>query len=75
MNYSEYYHNLNSISEDGELRITMEHYAYNIWALISIVIFIIIVKNTNAIYLYNFFLIIMMVFIFAMYKILKRENK
>jgi hypothetical protein len=68
----EYYQTLNSMIEDSNLRIIMEHYSYNIWALISLILLIIIVKNTNSIYLYNFLLIILFASLFAMYKILKK---
>lgn len=70
----EYYQTLNSMLEDSNLRIIMEHYSYNIWALISLILLIIIVKNTDSIYLYNFLLIILLASLFAMYKIAKHSN-
>jgi hypothetical protein len=71
---NKYYQTLNSMIEDSNLRIIMEHYSYNIWALISLILLIIIVKNTNSIYLYNFLLIILFASIFATYKILQNSK-
>lgn len=72
-NEMRYYQSLNGMIKDSNLRITMEHYSYNIWALISLALFIIIVKNTESIYLYNFMLIILLASIFAMYYITKKS--
>jgi hypothetical protein len=55
------YYNVNAIYDHSNIRLTMERYSYNLWALIAIVASMIILKNVDGIYLYN----IIVLFIFA----------
>jgi hypothetical protein len=55
------YYNINGIYNNSNIRLTMERYSYNVWALIAIIALIIILKIADGIYLYN----IIVLFIFA----------
>lgn len=72
MDPAEYYYNVNSVTNDSKLYVIMEHYKYNIWALIALILLLIIAKNTNTIYLFNFLIIISLTTIFTYLIILKR---
>jgi hypothetical protein len=55
------YYNIIAIYDNSNIRLTMERYSYNLWALIAIIASIIILKIADSIYLYN----IIILFIFA----------
>lgn len=72
---SDYYHNLNAMINDSNLRITMEHYGYNIWAFLSIILVLLIIKFTDTNNLYNYVLIITIVMLYTTYMFIKILNK
>lgn len=67
-------YNINAIYNDSNLRITMERYSYNLWALISIISTIIILRTIDKNYLYNILVIIIIVAFFSVYYIYMKEK-
>jgi hypothetical protein len=63
---SEFY-NVNAIYNDSNLRVTMERYSYNLWALITIIAIIVILRIIDKNYLYNMIVIIIIVAFFSVY--------
>lgn len=61
------YYNINAMYDDSNLRVTMERYSYNLWALISLVAIMIMLKIMDKVYLYNIILIVVIVILFSMY--------
>ena len=61
------YYNINAMYDDSNLRVTMEKYSYNLWALISLVAIMVILKIMDKVYLYNIILIIVIVILLSMY--------
>lgn len=61
------YYNINAMYDDSNLRVTMEKYSYNLWALISLVAIMIMLKIMDKVYLYNIILIVVIVILFSMY--------
>lgn len=59
--------NINAIYDDSNLRLTMERYSYNLWALISIIGIMIILRIIDKIYLYNVIIIFILVAFFSVY--------
>lgn len=60
-------YNIDAIYEDSNLRVTMERYSYNLWALFSLIGIIIILRMINKIYLYNIILIFIITAFFTIY--------
>jgi len=63
----ENYHNVNAIYNNSNIRLTMEKYSYNLWALMAIVTLIIILKIVDSIYLYNIIVLFIFAAFFAVY--------
>lgn len=61
------YNNIKSIYEDSSLRVTMERYSYNLWALIALIGTIVILRIMDQMYLYNAFVIFILVAFFMIY--------
>jgi hypothetical protein len=61
------YYNINAMYDDSNLRVTMEKYSYNLWALISLVGIMVILKIIDKVYLYNIILIVVIAILFSMY--------
>lgn len=61
------YYNIDAIQDDSNLRVTMERYSYNLWAFISLVGIMVILKIIDKVYLYNIILIIVIAIIFSVY--------
>ena len=61
------YYNVNAIYNDSNIRLTMERYSYNLWALIAIVTVIIILKISDGIYLYNVIVLFILALFFSVY--------
>jgi hypothetical protein len=60
-------YNINAIYNDSNLRLTMERYSYNLWALISLISIMVILRIIDKIYLYNVTLIFIVVVFFSIY--------
>jgi hypothetical protein len=60
-------YNINAIHDDSNLRITMERYSYNLWALFSLIGIIITLRMIDKIYLYNIILIFIITAFFIVY--------
>jgi hypothetical protein len=69
------YNNIKAVYDDSNLRITMERYRYNMWALISLIGVIVILKIIDRMYLYNIFVIFIVVAFFAVYFEYIKKNK
>jgi hypothetical protein len=61
------YNNIKGIYDDSNLRVTMERYGYNLWALIALIGIIFILRIINQMYLYNAFVILILVAFFTIY--------
>lgn len=61
------YYNVNAIYDDSNIRLTMERYSYNLWALIAIITVIIILKIADGIYLYNVIVLFILASFFSVY--------
>jgi hypothetical protein len=61
------YNNIKGIYDDSNLRVTMERYSYNLWALIALIGIIFILRIINQMYLYNAFVILILVAFFTIY--------
>ena len=71
------YNNITGIYNDSNIRITMERYSYNMWALIALASVILILKIIDQMYLYNIIVIFILVAFFYIYfsYIKKTEEK
>jgi hypothetical protein len=54
---------VNAMVDDSDLRITMERYSYNLWALLALICVLFIFKIIDQSYLYN----VMILFIFTIF--------
>lgn len=61
------YNNITGIYNDSNIRITMERYSYNMWALIALASVILILKIIDQMYLYNIIVIFILVAFFYIY--------
>ena len=61
------YNNIKGIYNDSNLRITMERYSYNLWALIAVIGVIFILRIINQMYLYNAIVIFILIMFFVIY--------
>jgi|LakMenE22Apr09ns_1017241.scaffolds.fasta_scaffold31061_1 hypothetical protein len=61
------YNNIKGIYNDSNLRITMERYSYNLWALIALIGVIFILRIINQMYLYNAIVIFILIMFFVIY--------
>ena len=61
------YNNITGIYNDSNIRITMERYSYNMWALIALASVILILKIIDQMHLYNIIVIFILVAFFSVY--------
>ena len=61
------YQNIKAIYDDSNIRLTMERYGYNLWALLALIGIIIIFKIIDKVYLYNAFVIFLIVSFLTVY--------
>ena len=61
------YDNIIAIYDDSSLRVTMERYGYNLWALAAIIGVIAILRVIDKSYLYNAIVIFILVAFFSIY--------
>ena len=61
------YDDVNAMFNDSSLRVTMEHYIYNFWALLALICVIILLKMMDQMYLYNSLVIFIVVIFFVIY--------
>jgi hypothetical protein len=64
------YYDIDAMRNDSSLRVTMEKYSYNLWALISLVGIMLVLRTIDQVYLYNiivFFLIAMFFGVYSTY--------
>jgi hypothetical protein len=61
------FNDINAMVDDSELRFTMEHYSYNLWALLALICIIFIFKIIDISYLYNVMVIFILTIFFTIY--------
>ena len=61
------YYNVNAVYDDSNIRLTMQRYSYNLWALIAIIALIIILKMIDSIYIYNVIVLFILTAFFTVY--------
>lgn len=61
------YENIKAIYDDSNIKLTMERYSYNLWALLALISIIIILKLIDRKYLYNAFLLFFVIIFFTLY--------
>jgi hypothetical protein len=69
------YNNIKGIYDDSSLRITMERYSYNLWALVALTSIIIILRVMDQMYLYNIIVIFILVAFFSIYFSYMKKSK
>jgi hypothetical protein len=68
------YQNIKAIYDDSNIRLTMERYGYNLWALLALIGIIFIFKMIDKVYLYNAFVIFLIVSFLTIYFIYVKKQ-
>lgn len=61
------YQNIKAIYDDSNIKLTMERYGYNLWALLALLSIMFILRIVDKVYLYNAILLFFLIVIFSLY--------
>ena len=65
--------NVNAMLSNSDIYVTMERYSYNLWAIIALILTTLLFKTINNAYVYNIFVIVILVAFFMALNVNKQK--
>lgn len=65
--------NVNAMLSNSDIYVTMERYSYNLWAIIALILTTLLFKTINNAYVYNIFVIVILVAFFMVLNVNKQK--